>query len=618
MPITKLTPDYAFTEDRLEALKKVVPEAFADGKINWDVLQEALGEDLEDEKEEHFGLSWPGKREARRLAARPSRGTLAPCPGEGVNEETTENIFIEGENLEVMKILRKSYAGKIKMIYIDPPYNTGNDFIYNDTFSEPLEAYLKESGAISIDGELLTTNTRADGRFHSKWLSMIYPRLIVARELLKDDGIIFVSIDDTEIHNLLQVMNELFGEENYVSTLIRRSKIGGGSDNPQFAKEADYILCYSKQKTLLNKFFLPHSEKDLRRYNQSDSIGRYFWDTYARSGLASENPENDSLYYQVEFPDGTIIEERWRRSKERLEKDIEEGEAKLVKTKNGWSVHFKQRLNPKGKRPRQIVYKSKYGNPSGKKDLTSLFDGKEVFSYPKPKKLIKFLIQVSCWNDNNAIILDFFAGSGTTGEAVLELNIEESTNRQFILVQLPVETSQKEFHTISEITKERIRRAIKRIENKNQEYLKTISMEDQQKIGLGFSVFELMESNLFDWEDVTENNPQLVLNLFNNFTDPLKPDWEIDGLMTEILLVEGFPLTSEVHLLEDLQSNQVYQVSADGFCDHQLFVCLDKMIDDNTLNLLPLGENDIFICLDSALSDELKVRLEDKFNIHVI
>jgi len=215
MTIQKLRPTFTFTEDRLRELQQVVPEAFADGKINWEVLREALGEYLEDETQEHFGLTWPGKREARRLAALPPQGTLVPTPGEGVDEETTHNLFIEGENLEVLKLLQKSYAGRVKMIYIDPPYNTGNDFIYEDDYSEPLEAYLKRTGQMDEAGRRLTTNTRASGRFHSKWLSMIYPRLLLARQLLREDGVICISIGEEEVSSLKFILNEVFGEENF-------------------------------------------------------------------------------------------------------------------------------------------------------------------------------------------------------------------------------------------------------------------------------------------------------------------------------------------------------------------------------------------------------------------
>ncbi len=278
MPITKLTPEnnYPYQEERMQSLKLAIPEAFADGKINWDTLREVLSEDLEEGGcEEYFGLNWPGKREARKRAATPSRATLVPALGEGVNEDTTENLFIEGDNLEVLKLLQKSYAGKIKMIYIDPPYNTGNDFIYNDNFTEPLETYLDYVGARGESGELLTTNTRADGRFHSRWLNMMYPRLILARQLLREDGMIFVSIDDNEVTNLRQMMSEVFGEENFVNTLIWKKRYNAAKEQ-QLAIIHEYVLIYSKDKTEINEGKKPadgiHSN---RRVEQQDSPGKW-------------------------------------------------------------------------------------------------------------------------------------------------------------------------------------------------------------------------------------------------------------------------------------------------------------------------------------------------------
>ena len=260
----KLRPTFTFTEDLLRQLQQVVPEAFADGKINWETLREALGEHLEDETQEHFGLTWPGKREARRLAALPPQGTLVPAPGEGVDEETTHDIFIEGENLEVLKLLQKSYAGRIKMIYIDPPYNTGNDYIYEDDYSEPLEAYLKRTGQMDEAGHKLTTNTRASGRFHSRWLSMMYPRLLLARQLLREDGVIFVSIDDNEVHHLRQVMNEVFGEENFVACLPTIMNLKGNNDQYGFAGTHEYTIVFvnNKEAAVLGEFELEEGESD--------------------------------------------------------------------------------------------------------------------------------------------------------------------------------------------------------------------------------------------------------------------------------------------------------------------------------------------------------------------
>jgi adenine-specific DNA-methyltransferase len=272
MPIEKLRPSFTFTEDRLKEIAAVVPEAFADGKINWTTLQEALGEYLEDEEQESFGLTCPGKREARRLAAIPSKGTLIPQPGEGVYEDTTRNIFIEGDNLEVLKLLQKSYAGRVKLIYIDPPYNTGNDFIYPDDYSEPLEAYLRRTGQMDEEGQRLRTNTRASGRFHSNWLNMMYPRLLLARHLLQEDGIIFVSIDDNEQSNLRLLLNEVFGEENFFSTIIIQSN-KRGQTYKQIAKTHEYVLAYTTSpETEILELEKIGKKDDL---NLEDNVGKF-------------------------------------------------------------------------------------------------------------------------------------------------------------------------------------------------------------------------------------------------------------------------------------------------------------------------------------------------------
>jgi adenine-specific DNA-methyltransferase len=274
MSTSKLRPTFTFNQDRLDQLKAVVPEAFADGKVNWETLREALaaGDHLEEEgaNAEHFGLFWPGKREARRLAAMPSRGTLVPAPGEGVDEGATRNLFIEGDNLEVLKLLQKSYAGRVKLIYIDPPYNTGNDFVYKDDFKDPLADYLRKTGQADEAGRLLTTNTRADGRFHSNWLNMMYPRLLLARQLLRKDGIIFISIDDNEIHNLRLLMSEVFGEENFLSQITWRKVYGGGAKVRYIVDQHEYVLCYAQSKEHLSSIDLPPDPEARKRYTERD------------------------------------------------------------------------------------------------------------------------------------------------------------------------------------------------------------------------------------------------------------------------------------------------------------------------------------------------------------
>lgn len=621
----KLRPSFTFTEDRLKELQAIVPEAFADGKINWDTLREALGEHLEDETQEHFGLTWPGKREARRLAALPPQGTLVPAPGEGVDEETAPHLFIEADNLEALKLLQKSYAGRVKMIYIDPPYNTGNDFIYEDDYAEPLEAYLRRTGQMDEAGRKLTTNTRASGRFHSRWLSMMYPRLLLARQLLREDGVIFVSIDEMEGAHLQVLMSEIFGEENFVSKIVRRAKIGGGSDNKQVAKEADFILVYAKNIDLLPNFYLPHSQDELKRYDQQDEVGRFFWDTYSRSGLASDDPESDSLYYAVRFPDGTEKADRWRRSYSRLQSDLESGEAKFVKTQKGWNIHFKQRLNPQGKRPRQIIYESVFGNASGNADIENIF-GKAIFSYPKPVSLVKHLVQISCWDDQEAIILDFFAGSATTFQSVLELNREQKSTYQVIVVQIPEPIEQNSlafregFTTIAEIGKERIRRVIRKLKEENNGQLPLPAAEGAQPLPMGFRVFKLARSHFRPWQPLPPEKAAQLDDLFAQ--SPLVEGWTPEGLLTEILLLEGFPLDSLlIPLSEAFPENTVRRVHHPDV-GHELFVCLDESLHPSTVERLLQGDllrhEDVFICLDSALTDEAKVRIDDRLRLKVI
>ena len=265
MSIEKLRPSFTLTEDRLRELAAVVPEAFADGRINWDTLREALGEQLEDETQEHFGLFWPGKREARRLAAMPSKGTLVPQPGQGVDEDSTHNIFIEGDNLEVLKLLKKSYVGRVKMIYIDPPYNTGGDLLYLDDFSIPTEQYLQQLNLVDEKGIKLTSNSKADGRFHSSWLTMMYPRILLARELLTEDGVIFVSIDDNECHNLRQLLNELFGEENFVADIVAVNNLKGRNDKAHIATAHERLLIF--KRPTFTEVGLELTEKQKQEYS---------------------------------------------------------------------------------------------------------------------------------------------------------------------------------------------------------------------------------------------------------------------------------------------------------------------------------------------------------------
>lgn len=624
MPISKLTPEgnYPYMDERIRALAQAVPEAMADGKINWEKLREALGDAVEEENasEEHFGLSWPGKREARKLAAQPSLGTLVPVPGEGINEDDTENIFIEGDNLEVMKLLLKSYAGRIKMIYIDPPYNTGNDFIYNDNFADPLEAYLEYTGAKGESGELLTTNTRADGRFHSKWLNMMYLRLLLAHKLLREDGVIFVSIDDNELINLKYLLNEIFGEENFIECIIWKKRYNAAKEK-HLASIHEYILFYAKNKHDIEKINVPMEESYIKDYFKNKDL--YFEDRgpYMTQPLEAGNTMDDrkNLQYPIPAPDGSIILPRrqWIWSKERTYKAIDEDYLEFKQDSKGkWSVRYKYYLknesgDVKGRKAFSLI--DDVYTQEGTKEIESIFSDKNVFPFPKPTKLIKHLINIGTSTENEAIILDFFCGSGSSSHAVIDLNIENSRNLKFFAIQMPEKNGGKEFLTISDICKERIRRVISKLENKqdNRSTVKEIT-------NLGFKVYQYYRSNYKKWQNEDEASVEKVETLFENTINPLIDGYQANDLLTEILLLEGFPLTSKVAIQDEYLKNYVYLVSAPDFCEHNLVICLDEIVHDSTVSQLTMEEKDILICLDSALTDEAKARLQDRFNMHVI
>lgn len=605
MPHEKLRPSFTIDEEKLSQLKQVIPEAFADGKINWEVLKEALGERLEEEgvEAEHFGLFWPGKREALRIASIPSKGTLVPAKGEGIDEDETKNIFIEGENLEVLKLLQKSYAGKIKMIYIDPPYNTGNDFIYDDNFTEPLEEYLKYTGQMDEEGRLLTTNKKADGRFHSKWLSMMYPRLRLARNLLSEDGVIFISIDDNEVAHLKKICDEIFGEENFVAQLVWRKKYGGGKGSSYFVDLHEYVLCYLKNMSAVEGFSVPRTDDQKEIFDQKDEYYKERGGYYIRplkSGLA----ERKTLVYGIKCPDGSTITTQWICSKDTYEKMLAEGRIVFKKLRDGTYNVYKKFYEKDGGGdvlPESIIYDLAY-NQNGKEEIKELFEIKEgrdvPFENAKPTKLIKHFLSIGASDDS--IVLDFFAGSASTAHAVLSCNLDTTSNINFIMIQLPelIEESSAArkmgYKNIADIGKDRLRRAIKK-----------------EKLKDGFKVFVLDKSNFKQWHDYEGKDLKEVEGLFKKWESPLTDDWKEENLLVEIMLQEGFPLDSAIQILKDHKKNKVVEVSSE-FCEHKLLVNLDKKIDEETITNLNLAGKDIFVCLDIALTDEQKIKLDDK------
>lgn len=641
MPIQKLRPTYTFNEEKIEAIKALFPEAVADGQINFDILHDLLGDHLEDEKEEHFGLSWPGKREARRLAGLPSKGTLVPVPGEGVNEDSTRNLFIEGDNLEVLKLLHKGYAGRVKMIYIDPPYNTGSDFVYRDNYTEPLETYLQRTGQMSEAGELLTTNPKSSGRFHSNWLNMIYPRLRLARDILRDDGVIFVSIDDNEVHNLRLLMNEVFGENNFFAQVIVQSN-KRGQTYKQISKTHEYLLVYTNNDdTEVNELEKSGEKDDL---NLEDEIGRF-----NIRELRNRNPKfgrfnRPNLFYPI-FVNGKVTdvdgfspisltkdenysteilplnssggESCWRWGKDLVLRNI--GDSTLssnvvAKKKGGGGYNIYEKYRKSTYKAKSIWFENEVITEKGTVELGELGLA-EYFDFPKPVYLIKKLLMIGTNKEDEDLVLDFFSGSSTTTHSVLELNREDGGNRRFIMIQLPEPTNNFHYPTIADIGKERIRRVIAQMKKEDVGKL-NLSTRDTPE-DLGFKVYKLARSNFKPWQDYEGDDLSQLQISFDRFETPLVDGWQWVDLLTQVLLLQGFPLNSTLTPLLGFKANTITQVESD-FYEHRLFVCLDNKIADETIKHLQLGDNDVFICLDSALTDQAKMRLEDRGNVWVI
>lgn len=614
MPISKLRPTFTFDQDRIEQLRALAPEAFADGKINWDVLKEALGENLEDESPnaEHFGLFWPGKREARRFASKPSSGTLIPAPGQGVDEETTHNLFIEGDNLEVLKLLQKSYAGQVKMICIDPPYNTGNDFVYADDYSDSLSNYLSKSGQTNDEGTALTTNKKTDGRFHANWLNMMMPRLRLARNLLRDDGVIFVSIDDNEANHLKLLMDEVFGSENFVALMPWKGR-GGGADTHYIMVLHEFVLLYARDK---DSYVVGEEISKEGTFPKYDAVKKrnYKIQMARKWGSNSRRIDRPNLFYAVIAPDKKEVYPKlpdgqdgcWRWGKNRMQAEIEEGNLEFVKVNNEWVVYEKI-YEPTEDDPKTKKFSSwldDVGNTANGTDQVKEIFGSSVFSFPKPTMLLKRLMQIANLHDED-IVLDFFSGSSTTAHALMEHSNETKQNLRFIMVQLPTQIDDATYSTIAEIGKERIRRVSKKLK------------KEKAKGDLGFRVFKLAPSNFKQWRDYDGQDLDGLETQFAQFETPLVDGWTRENLLTEILLQQGFPLDSALTPQKEFTKNEIVAV-ASPVSAHKLFVCLDEKIHAATIQQLKLAKRDVFICLDAALSSEAKVRLGDATNLVVI
>lgn len=631
---TSLTPQ----QEKLKALQELLPEAFAEGKIDWEKLKATLGEDI-NFSNERYVLNWAGKSDAFKVLQTPTTKTLIPAKDESINFDTTENIFIEGENLEVLKVLQKSYFGKVKMIYIDPPYNTGNDsFIYPDKFSETKAEYEKrvgdkdEEGYMTKDG-MFKKNSKENGQYHSNWLNMMMPRLYLAKNLLTQDGVIFVSIDDNEVHNLRLLMNEIFGNDNFVAYFKWNKTSTPPSLSSKVRHKYEFVLCYEKTKD--NKEYNGGISEggDMPLLNEGNKIAEIiiprdkvlfnFSGVFKKGKYDRVELLNDIIINKDgEANENLLIKGPFKWTQNNVNKEIENNTTFIVKSKKFAIRYIKDGI--RFKKPADIISKTECNvgtNEDGSKDIETLF-GSNIMSFPKPVSLIKYIAQFKTFN--NDIILDFFAGSGTTAHAVMDLNKEDGGNRNYICVQLPELTDEKSeayeggYKTIAEISKERIRRAEKKIQEEINSEIKKIEsvikklqgeiptdennteienlknkIDQLKNQDLGFKVMKLEESNFKQWQQIEGKDAKALTEQMQLFIDPVSENATIENMVYEFLLKSGKDLNSKIEkrneyfvinnselimLLEKVSQTIIEQVIAEK---PMKVIALDKLFKDN-------------------------------------
>ena len=589
--------------ERQHELLSLFPEVRTEGgKLDFDRLKLALGETV-DVGKERYGMSWPGKADCFRTIQAPSLGTLRPSAEESVAFDTTENLIIEGDNLEVLKLLQKSYLGKVKMIYIDPPYNTGNDFIYPDNYTESLQTYLEYTGQVDDQGHRFGTNTDTDGRFHSKWLNMMYPRLYLARNLLREDGVIFISVDDNEVSNLTEICDEVFGEENRAAVICWQKKYSVSNNQQGIASLRDYILVYARSEAFRNGL-LPRDVASTARYQNPDNDPRGPWKPVDYWNVVSPE-KRPNLVYPVTNPttgDQIVPKKKaWKFSPQVHERHVAEG--RIWWGPDGRNSVPALKLFLSDVRDGMIPHNWWRHEDAGhtdeaKKELDKLFDGDSHFDTPKPVRLLTRMCQVAAVSAND-VVLDFFAGSGTTAHAVLDLNKQDDGNRRFILVQLPEPTGREDYPTIADITKERVRRVIAKL---NDEDAGKLDLNSGTRQDHGFRVFKLAESNLKPWNTEVAHDAQAIEEQLDLHVDHVRPGRSNEDLLFEILLKSGFPLTTPVDAVP-MAGKTVYAV-ADG----AMFICLERELTLPLIRTMADSRPQRVVCLDEGFagSDQLK------------
>jgi len=594
------------TEENIKKLAELFPNCVTESKddkgnikksIDFDLLHQEFSKNIVEGPQERYSLNWPGKREALLTANAPIAKTLRPSREESVDFDNTHNLFIEGDNLDALKLMHETYLGKIKMIYIDPPYNTGNDFVYEDDFAENTEEFFKKSYQKDDEGNRLITNTESNGRFHSDWLSMMYPRLKLARNLLKDDGVIFISIDDNELHNLRKICDEIFGEENFIACPVRRRRKSQANLSQNISTIHEYVLCYSKgNKAVLKRMKIDLNENKFKNPD-NDSRGPYVTMPCTNKGGAR---------YKIKTPTGKYIDEEWRFKEKTYYKLLEE---KRIVFPRGGEGKPRYKLFLLEKKEVGVIpntwWDAVSSNQEATIELKKIFGDKVIFDNPKPVDLLKLLVDLGA--DTSDIILDFFAGSATTAHAVMQLNAEDGGNRKFIMVQLPEPCDEKSeafkagYKNIAEIGKERIRRAGKKIKEENP--LTTLNLD------IGFRVLKVDSSNM---QDVYYDPDDYSQDLLSKMADNIKPNRTDEDLLFQVLLDWGVNLSLPVSK-KKIAGNDVFFVSENALV--ACFVKKGEITEDFCKELTKYKPLRVVFRDSGFKDDSMKINVEQIFKL---
>lgn len=601
-------------DERLEKLRDLVPEAFPEGRLDVEKLREAVGEESVEDPGRYM-FTWGGKSDAVEALKGESVATLSPDRDASVEFDQTGHVFVDGENLEVLKLLYKAYFGRVRMIYIDPPYNTGNDFIYRDDWADPVDAYLQATGQVSEEGELLTSSPETGGRYHSRWLSLMYPRLFLARQLLRDDGAIFVSIDDNELHHLRMILNEIFGEENFIATVIWQKVYAPKNTARHFSVDHDYVVVYARDAETWRPNLLPRTEEADARYSNPDDDPRGPW---KGADLTARNPYKDGQY-EVTSPSGaTFTPPRgryWTINREKFEALDEDD--RIWWGEDGANMPAGKKFLSEVKQgivPQTLWTYDEVGHTQrAKKELKAAVDFQEtenVLDTVKPTDLVRRMLRLATDPSGGDVVLDFFAGSGVTADAVLRQNREDGGDRRFLCVQFPEPLPKPEdgLETITDIALQRIRSVVRDLEEAEDEQMDL--GDDGLEEDLGMRVFRLSPSNTRRWPDDVppDIEPEEYIRQMEAFLDPLEDGWTPEAVVHEVALREGFSLGVTVEAVDGLEDATVYRVAEpDG--GRSFHISLDDEVRLEGVADLDLGKEDLFVCRDVALDDTAAANL---------